>query len=457
MEQKMKRRTALAALGAISLGVTLPDIGKAASFPVASTCKRQQLKTDILVVGGGTAGVIAAIQAGRAGMNTVLLENGSQLGGTITTGGVAFPGIFFAWGKQIIGGIGWELVQETVHLNGDSLPNFAVPHKKQHWKHQIRINGPLYALLAEEKCVEAGVDIHYYETPTSISRKGDQWVINAVGKGVNTEIVCNQLIDCTGNAYVAGLVGYPLVREKETQPGTLMFKLEGYDIEALDLETLEKKYEEAVKRGDLVKSEFGNIIRLLKSGGDNVQHIAGADSTTALSHTLTNIKGRSSLLHTLRFLRTLPGCEGIRISEVQPEVAVRETYRIDGVYTITHRDYISGKVFDDALSYSYYPIDLHTENGVIPEQLSQDVVATIPIRALVPRGSQNFLVAGRCISSDRKANSALRVQASCMGMGQAAGAAAAVACAQKKSPLDVPLSDIRNLLTEHGGIVPLRA
>jgi hypothetical protein len=139
---------------------------------------------------------------------------------------------------------------------------------------------------------------------------------------------------------------------------------------------------------------------------------------------------------------------------MQPETGVRETYRIDGVYQITGDDYIGGKRFDDSVSYSFYPIDLHNENGVEPKQLTEGTVPTIPLRALIPKNSKNFLVAGRSISSDRIANSALRVQASCMGMGQAAGATAALASRQKTSPLNVPVNQIKSLIVENGGIVP---
>ncbi len=89
-----------------------------------------------------------------------------------------------------------------------------------------------------------------------------------------------------------------------------------------------------------------------------------------------------------------------------------------------------------------------------PDHLPDNVVATVPLRALIPRGSKNFIVAGRCVSSDRLANSALRVQASCMGMGQAAAASAVLASKSGKTPSEVPLNDIRQLLEEHGAIVP---
>ena len=124
--KKIERRIAIKTLGALSLGMAAPSVSKAEKLVAPYEVKEKVITTDILVVGGGTAGTIAAIQSGREGAKTILIESGSQLGGTTTTGGVAFPGIFHAWGKQIIGGIGWELVMECVQLNGDNLPNFSI-------------------------------------------------------------------------------------------------------------------------------------------------------------------------------------------------------------------------------------------------------------------------------------------------------------------------------------------
>jgi len=446
----------LKTIGVASLGAVTPKLLKGDILKEPHKVTEETIHTDILVVGGGTAGVIAAIQAGRAGRKVVLVENGSQLGGTTTTGGVSFPGIHFAWGKQIIGGIGWELIQEAVALNGDVLPNFSIPHGRQHWRHQVHLNGPLYAILAEQKCLEARVMIRYYETPTQAAMDNGNWRVETIGKGTRAEIIANQVIDCTGNAYVASLAGFDLLREAETQPGTLMFRLGGYDFDTLDLDLIEKKYKEAVEKGELVRAEFrGDIVGLLRTKGDNIQHIIGADSTTSQTHTMANIHGRTSLLKHLKFIRTLPGCENTVIEDMRTETAVRETYRINGEYQVTHTDYVTGVVFDDAVSYSYYPIDLHViEHGVTPKHLVEGVVPTVPLRALVPKDSRNFLVAGRSISSDRLANSALRVQSSCMGMGQAAAAAAVMANISNKSPLEVPIGDIHRLLEEHGGIIP---
>lgn len=442
-------------MGAISVGMAAPSLSKGQILAAPYKTRRQTLNTDIVVIGGGTAGTIAAIQAGRAGRKVVLIESGSQLGGTTTVGGVSFPGIFFAWGKQVIGGIGWELVQEAVAMNDDTLPNFSIPHGRQHWRHQVRVNGHLYAMLAEEKALEAGVRIRYYETPVSLSFGKNQWEVKTVGKGVQATIVCSQVIDCTGNALPTAMAGFDVLREAETQPGTLQFRLEGYDLKSLDQELIKKRYKEELDKGTFTREEFrSNIMGLLSSHGDNIQHIMGADSTTSETHTVANILGRKSLLGHLRFLRSLPGCEKTRLADMQTETAVRETYRIDGHYQISHEDYVTGKVYEDAVSYSYYPIDLHDEHGVVPAHLEEGVVATIPLRALIPKKSRNFMVAGRCLSSDRLANSALRVQASCMGMGQVAGAAAALASMQNRTPLEVPFSELRQLIESHGGIVP---
>ena len=417
--------------------------------------RKESKEVDVLVVGGGTAGVVAALQSARAGASTILVDNESMLGGTMTVGGVAFPGLFHAWGQQLIAGIGWELVTDTVAMNDGRLPDFAKPTGRAHPRHQVHINPHIYALLAEEKCRKAGVELRYYETPVKAEFANGQWTVEMVGKGTRITVRCKQIVDCTGNGYMTALAGYPVLREDVIQPGTLMFKIGGYEYNKIDKKVLRQKYAAAIKEGRLNKKDFRNRIEGLLSGaGNNKHHIMDADSTTSETHTLTNIDSRTSLLETIRFLREeVPGCEKLKLESMQQETAIRETYRIDGEYLITKSDYTSGKVFDDSICYSFYPIDVHDEHGVKPEHLSQGVMPTVPLRALVPKGSQNIIVAGRCVSSDREANSALRVQASCMAMGQAAAAAAALAAQKGTTPLAVPLADINALLKQHDAIL----
>ena len=373
-------------------------------------------EADVLVVGGGTAGTIAAIQAARAGVRTVVVERGTQLGGTTTTGGVSFPGLFDAWGKQIIAGIGWELVRQAVELDNGTLPDFSkVPAR--HWQNQVHVNQFVYALLAEEACVEAGVTIAYYESPLWVEKTADGWLVETVGPGTYRQMMCQQIIDCTGGASVVGMLNLPRLRESETQPSSLLYKLGGVH---------------PVGRGQL-----------------DQLYVHGADSSTSVTLTQANLDGRRSLLKKLRAQK-----DTSRLVHMQAETAHRESYRIQGETVITVEDYTSGRVFDDAVCYAFYPVDLHTRSGVKPKPLARGTVPTIGLRALVPKGSRDIIVAGRCVSSDRLANSGLRVQASCMAMGQAAGAAAALAAQQKTTPVEVPLEDIRDLLRHHGAIVP---
>jgi hypothetical protein len=377
-------------------------------------------RCDVLVVGGGAAGTIAAIQAGRAGAETLLLERNSQLGGTTTTSGVSFPGLFDAWGRQIIAGIGWELVHECVALDGGTLPDFSkVPDR--HWKNQVRINQFLYALLAEEKCEQADVQIAYYEFPQGVSKTATGWQVDCAGFGTRRRVLCKQIVDCTGGAEVVGMLNLPRLRGEETQPGSMLFKLDS-----------------ANNPGRPNGPGSGLL--------DSV-YVHGADSSNSRTVTAANLKGRRAVLEQVRATKK-------RLMHMQPEAGFRESYRIQGETVITVDDYTSGRVFDDAVCYAFYPVDLHTRSGVKPKPLARGTVPTIPLSALVPKGSRNIMVAGRCVSSDRLANSGLRVQASCMAMGQVAGVAAALAAERGTTPLELPLAEIHRRLRVHGAIVP---
>jgi hypothetical protein len=250
------------------------------------------------------------------------------------------------------------------------------------------------------------------------------WRIEVVGPGTRRRVRCRQLIDCTGGGDVAGMLGFQRLREDETQPGSMLFKL-----------------------GDA-----------FQAGRERLQavYVHGADSSNSVTRTAANLAGRRSVLERLRAQRQR-GERLVRLAQLQPEAAFRESYRILGEVVISHEDYVGGRVFEDAVCHAFYPVDLHTREGVRPKPLAEGVVPTVPLRALIPRGSRNLLVAGRSISSDRLANSALRVQAACMAMGQAAGAAAALAVQHATTLGDVPLNELRQLLQQHAAIVPAQA
>ncbi|MFP4106119.1 MAG: FAD-dependent oxidoreductase [Phycisphaerae bacterium] len=416
-------------------------------------------QTDVLVIGGGTAGAIAALQSARAGASTMIVESGARLGGTMTAGGVWAVQFFNAGSRQVIAGIGWEMVCKSLALENKPQPDFSGDGD---WTGtNVFINGDILSLVLEEEALAAEITLHYHEFPLSVTQTEDGvWTVIAVGRGgVRREIKAKQLIDCTGDASVVGMLGLRRRREETIQPGTLMCRLRGYDPTSLDEAEIQRRYEAALANGLLEPSDWWRssdmpFIGLLQQHGSNAIHVPDADSSTSQSQTLASIRGRAALLRLLRFVRTLPGCEDVRLVKMFEDTAARETFRITGEKTVTEEDYVSGKVHEDAVCYSFYPIDVHTETGVIYEPLPKGVVPTVPLGALVPEESTNLLAAGRTVSSDRRANSALRVMASCMAMGQAAGAAAALACRTASTPGRVNLQDLRELTAGHGAIIP---
>ena len=413
---------------------------------------------DVVVIGGGTAGVIAALQAARAGVRTAIVEMAGQLGGTMTTGGVSAPAYFFSPDRQIVAGIGWELVKATKALDHTPWPDFDSPNPHRPSYH-VNLNPAVYALVAEEACLDAGIDLHFHEILVGIEPQEEGWRVHTIGKGVRRWIEAREVIDATGDADVVGLLTLPRERGEVRQPGTLMFRLGGYDAGELDVEVVQEHFEAAMQDGRLQPGDFWRaeddlFISFLRGGGANQQHIFGADATTSVTQARANIEGRRALLRLLRFVQSLPGCAGATVEQLFTQAAVRETYRIVGETPVTYNDYITGRCFHDAICYSLYFIDVHTEHGVEHELVPPGRVPTVPLGALVPQGSRHLLVAGRAVASDRLANSALRVEASCMAMGQAAGAAAALGVRLRIPSRDVPIDAIRALLREHNAIVP---
>ena len=427
---------------------------------------------DVCVVGGGVAGVTAALQAQEAGAETLLVERGFQVGGNMTTGGVSWPGLFHAWGRQVISGYGWTLVTNCVALSDGQLPDFTRDPGMAHTDHQVRVNAALWALLAEEALVRSGVDLRYHTEPMAAVWTNGCWTLTLAAGGRLRTVTAKVVVDATGNGSLAALCGARRMRdEKARQPGSFTYLLDPHADEAkLDWPLLEANAKRAVAEGRLEPTDIARGVRFLihqcgvvKSGfaagpdhGTTIaNYVAGADNSTAESRTETNLRGRASRLRVLRVLRTQPGLERTTLEWASPEVGVRETWRVEGEYIMTGDDYASGRTFEDGVCQAFYPIDLHdAKKGIQPKHLKRGTVACVPRRALVAKGVPNVLVAGRCVSSDRAANSALRVQATCMATGQAAGTLAALSALRGVAPLDLPMPLVREALVRSGAIVP---
>ncbi len=427
---------------------------------------------DVCVVGGGVAGVAAALQSARAGARTVLVERGSQVGGTLSNGCVNWPGLFHAWGRQIIAGHSWDLLVEAVSLSGGTLPDFSRDVLPSHWLHQVRVNIPVWVALAEEKLTAAGVRLLYHADPVSARSTETGWRLRLYAGGELFQLHAKVLIDTTGNGTLAALCGARRLRDETArQPGSFAFLLNPHaDSASLDIPLIERNHAAAIAEGRLLPKDIRYGVKalvdeanfILSASRDTTNaclplynYVEGADNSTAALRAETNRKGRALLLRVLRFLRSQPGLEDTTPVCMAPEVGVRETWRVEGDYVLTGRDYVSGRRFRDAVAYAFYPVDLHdASSGIHPKQLTPGTVPTIPLRALCAKGVPRLLIAGRCLSSDRIANSGIRVQAACMATGQAAGEAAALAASSGLDPRDIAIGELRRRLTRSGHIVP---
>ena len=417
---------------------------------------------DIVVIGAGTAGVVAALQTARAGLKTLLIEKNAQPGGTMTSGGIAFPGLFYAWKKQIISGIGWEIVSEAARESKLPLPKFEEQiGMTHHPQYQVKLNALIYAALCDEKLQSAGVKTLYHAMPAGIRFSDNGAEVDICTRSGLQSIRAGRVIDCTGDASVAELAGYEVLHPFPCQPATYSCKLSGYDPAELDWESLKEAAEQAVSRGELLYTDLGwnkqaFTGHLLRVFGNNGNHILpevpphSAEGRSALEEA-----GRASLLRAWRFLRKQKGLENLQMEVKAFECGVRESSVIRGEYTISDLDYVNAVKFPDAVCNAFYPVDLHGDDGVKPVRLADGAVPQVPLRALIPQGSNFMLVAGRCISSERKANSALRVQATCMATAQAAGAAAVISWQDSVAVSKVDTAKVRTLLQSYNAILPV--
>ena len=414
---------------------------------------------DVVVVGGGAGGFPAAVQAARAGARTLLVEKNGALGGTTTVAGVFTVAMFHAWGRQVIAGIGWQAVSRAMDIAGTPMPDFS-DWSQPHYRLAVRVTPAVYAGVLDELVLGSGADLTLHTMLGDVRRDESGWMLTLCRKEGLTRLWARTLVDATGDANAAGILGLPRRAGSELQPGTLMFRLGGYDPGRIDDHVLRSAYGAAVTDGRLRPQDFNShddpMPALVRGRGVNKVHVVGIGAATSGERTSAEIEGRRVLTRLLRFLRTVPGLEGATVDAWSPETGIRETCTIVGESTITGDDYAGGRLWPDAVSYSFFPIDVHSADGdgVDFRPLRPGTYPTIPRAALVPAGERALLVAGRAISGDRVANSAYRVQATCMAVGQAAGANAALAADRGVAVMEIPIEDIRDLVRSHGAIVP---
>lgn len=415
---------------------------------------------DVVIAGGGTAGHIAAIQAARVGVKISIIEAGTMLGGTMTAGGVYMPNHFFNPNGPVVQGIPWELYTKSKEIEGLPIPDYKKRRPVESPGYYSYINVPVYAAVAEEEALKAGVILHYHEFIANVKADGDLWEITSFGRNIQRVTKAKEIIDCSGDSDVVRMLGLKVLKSKVSQPGTLQYKIEGIEHEQVWKEEVQTIYEEAMRDGTLQKGDwaYANMEPFqyyLNHGGHNATHIYHADTSDADGQTLANIEGRARMLRMFKFVRTtIPGCERATLKMMAPYALARETYHTVGEYIIKKDDFFKATDFDDKVCNAFNYVDMHSQEiGCEIEFLeSADLLPKVPYRALVPKGSRRITVAGRNVSANRVAFAGIRAQCTCMAMGQAMGAAAALAVQRGVASREIDSKDIVALTVEHGAV-----
>ncbi|MFH0261728.1 FAD-dependent oxidoreductase [Vibrio barjaei] len=420
---------------------------------------------DVVVAGGGTAGHIAAIQAVRAGVSVSLIEASSMLGGTMTDGGVFMPNHWHSPTQPVVQGIGWELFNHSKQIEGLRVKSMKERYGVDTPGYYSNINVPIYASVAEQAAVEAGVEIHYHEFIGEIVQEGNFWIITSYARGIKRITKCREVIDCSGDADVTRALGLTVDKSPKRQPGTLEYRIEGIDMQQVWEGEVQKIYEKAMEEGELEKGDWAYFgiypfQWYLQMGGHNSTHIYSCDTSDADGQTKANIEGRARMLRMYQFVRTkIPGAERAVLKTMYNRALSREGYRVVGEHIVTESEFMTAQPYEDAVCNAFNYIDMHNEDNGCDEIFhdSMELLPTVPFRSLIPKGSNRITVAGRILSADRTSLAGIRAQCTCMAMGQAVGAAAALAVRRGTYSRDINVEDIIALTKEHGAVEPNRA
>lgn len=379
---------------------------------------------DVLVAGGGPAGIAAAIAAAREGAKVVLVERYGYLGGMMT-------GAHVTWVLGVGDGLGPKARGVTLDIRERLQKLGAVKGPNERGDYAVDVE--VFKWQAAEMLREAGAEVllHTLVCDPVMKNKcvGGAFTESKSGRSA---MLAKVTIDCSADADVAFRAGCEC--DNETHDVMLGVKVGGVDHEKVaafrreDPERCRELSEEAAKLN-------GGV---MLGKGRNIKDI---DVTSAEALTRAEIDLRRGYFSALAFLRRhVPGWENARIEETLPQLGVRQSRRIHGEYTVTDDDLRASRHFEDGIArlgacltgYALYD----------PKGLDYD----IPFRCLVPIDVDGLLVAGRCVSCDYLACNSLRLIVPCLATGQAAGVAAALAVRGDVAPRDVPIADLRDSL-----------
>lgn len=426
-----------------------------------SSRSKPRYEADVLVVGGGSAGTLAAIVAARHGADVLLVESQSALGGSRTIMGVdTFYGYYTPGEnvRRIVGGISYEVVERLMAREAAfTRPNtFGSGTGVTYDIEQLKI-------VYEEMAQEAGVRLLYHAFVPEVIVEGGQLRGVMVASKAGLQPVCaNVIIDGTGDADVAARAGAPYELagsgDRPVQSMTTIFYLGGVDSErafAMTQKERTRRMEEAVVRGEYELTRIGGSFHPTLYPGyvhANLTRIPNVDGTDPFALSRAEIEGRRQTQEYVRFLKDqIPGFENAYLVMTASHIGVRETRRIIGEYVLTGADVVDGRKFKDAVVCAAAPIEDHEAgSGVRWQYVQGDGYYQIPYRSLLPKQVENLLVPGRALSATHDAQASARNSAQCMAMGEATGVAALLALECGIQPREVEIDVLQDRLLVQG-------
>lgn len=420
---------------------------------------------DLLVCGGGPAGIAAAVAGSRSGLDTGLVEWHGFLGGSRTA--VAVDTFYGFWtpgeeSRPVVGGVGLEVVERALADGAFKRMNTygAGPG--------VTCDTELLKLQLDDLALEAGIRLRYHSIVTGVEElAGEQgWRVELAGptSGKHT-VTCRYLIDTTGDATAARHAGVEFTdahAEGLAQGLTTIFFMGGVDVEtamAVPHNERSRMIAEADAAGEYrLPRHEGSLHRTPHPGviQANIVRVSGADATDPESLTRAEIDGRKQAYEYLRFFRDrLPGCERAYIVSLGHQIGIRETRRIVGLAKVVESDVLEGRRDERGIALCAAPIEDHKADSTDTrwEHVGGDGIYSIPYGSLVPRGVDRLWVAGRCLSASHAAQASLRNSAQAFATGEAAGRAAALAAETGRAAAELDVRELRRRIVEAGGIL----